>query len=147
VDSTAPVHSYLPLSTPPSNLPKGFHIFYPGGKFALGSLPLSGNSKFYLSVKSLPGVSPISPFGLILDSTDHSHRLRSNRPSHPCPCIHSHLIRAEAFHHAPLHYYSALNDTGPTRAGRSCVRLVVRRRLHDTGQAVRVRARTLSAGT
>ena len=30
-------------------------------------------------------------------------------------------------------------DRGPTRTGRSCVRLVVRRRLHDTGQAVRVR--------
>jgi len=29
-------------------------------------------------------------------------------------------------------------DTGPTRAGRLRVRLVVRRRLHDTGQAVRV---------
>jgi len=27
---------------------------------------------------------------------------------------------------------------GPTRAGRSCVRLVIRRRLRDTGQAVRV---------
>jgi len=32
-----------------------------------------------------------------------------------------------------------VRDTGPTRAGRSCVRPVVRRRVHGTGQVARDR--------
>jgi len=37
----------------------------------LGSLPLWGNSEFYVRVRSLPGVNPKPPFSLILDSTTH----------------------------------------------------------------------------
>jgi len=37
---------------------------------ALGYLPLWGTSKFYLRVRSLPGVNPKPPFSPILDSTD-----------------------------------------------------------------------------
>jgi len=48
---------------------RGFTDFTLEGIFALGSLFLWGNSKFYLRVKSLPGVFPKPPFGLILDST------------------------------------------------------------------------------
>jgi len=58
------------VSVLPSNLPKGFPDFSREGIFVLGSLRLWGNSKFYLGVKSLPGVSPKPPFGLILDSTE-----------------------------------------------------------------------------
>jgi len=36
---------------------------------ALGYLPLWGNSRFHIRVRSLPGVSPKPPFGLILGST------------------------------------------------------------------------------
>ena len=48
---------------------RGFTDFTREGIFTLGSLPLWGNSKFYLRIKSLPWVSPKPPFGLILDST------------------------------------------------------------------------------
>jgi len=48
---------------------RGFTDFTREGIFALGSLPLWGNSKCYLRVKILPGVSPNPPFGLILDAT------------------------------------------------------------------------------
>jgi len=48
---------------------RGFTDFSREGNFALGSLPLWGNSKFYFRVKSLPGVSPKPVFGLIVDST------------------------------------------------------------------------------
>jgi len=45
------------------------------------------------------------------------------------------VLRIASAHRAP---FNPIYDTGPTRAGRSRVRLFVRRRLHDTGQAVRV---------
>ena len=48
---------------------RDFTDFTREGIFALGSVPLWGNSKFYLRVKSLPGVSEKPPYGLILDST------------------------------------------------------------------------------
>jgi len=56
----------------PSNLPEGFHRIYlriSAVISTLGYLPLWGNSKFYFRVKSLPGVYPKPPYGLILDST------------------------------------------------------------------------------
>jgi len=56
---------------------RGFADFIQAEILALGSLSLWGNSKFYLRVTSLPGVSPKSPFGLILDSTERMY--------HPTP--------------------------------------------------------------
>ena len=48
---------------------RDFTEFFSGVISALGYLPLWGNSRFCLRVRSLPGVSPKPPFGLILDST------------------------------------------------------------------------------
>ena len=48
---------------------RSFTDFTRKGIFALGSLPLWGNSKIYLRVRSLPGINPRPPFSPILDST------------------------------------------------------------------------------
>ena len=48
---------------------EGFTEFTREEISALGSLPLRGNSKFHLKVRSLPGVNPKPPFSPILDST------------------------------------------------------------------------------
>jgi len=59
---------------------RGFTDFSREGIFTLGSLPLWGNSKFYLRGKSLPGVSPKPLFGLILDSTAYVLNRHSRVP-------------------------------------------------------------------
>ena len=65
---------------------RGFTDFSREEIFALDSLPLWGNSKLYLRVKSLPWVSPKSLFGLFLDSTERPPPpLRGGAP--PCSRI------------------------------------------------------------
>ena len=48
----------------------GFTEFTREGISAPGSLPLRGNSQFYLRLRSLPGVNPKPLFGPNLDSTE-----------------------------------------------------------------------------
>jgi len=67
VDKTTLTFRYL--AAPRRIYRGGFTDFTREGISALGSLPLWGNSKFYLRVRSLPGVNPKPPFSPILDST------------------------------------------------------------------------------
>jgi len=49
----------LSPETDPSNVPMEFHRVYPGCNLCAGLPPLWGNSKFYLIVRNLPGVSAL----------------------------------------------------------------------------------------
>ena len=53
----------------PSNLPRGFTEFTREVISAPGYLPLWGNSKFYLRVRSLPGLTRNPPFSPVLETT------------------------------------------------------------------------------
>jgi len=63
---------------------RGFTEFISRVISALGYLPLWGNSKLYIRVRSLPGVSPKPAFGLILDSTS---RCRGRWVCLCCVCV------------------------------------------------------------
>jgi len=68
---------------------RGFTDSTQKGIFALGSLPLWGNSKFYLGVRSVPGVSAEPPFSPILDSTARADAVivRELADSPPLACM------------------------------------------------------------
>jgi len=63
--------------------PRGSTDFTREGIFALGSLPLWGNSQFDFKVRSLSGVTPKPPFSPILDSTGRLLLPQQRRPLSP----------------------------------------------------------------